>query len=361
MVDALSMLATSLEATSHIKALTADPANESIFADAQLFCFQQRLCGSREVAQRVNKIMTDLSNCPHPTATQDKATLVQTLCPGTIYHGCLTLHKQRVIDQDANLQAAQHQLAEKAAHAAAAEAAKALHSKQSCLNPPCPKARILATDHNGSPTVRVSAEGTPTLYHDYCGRSCATAHEVHKQVQQFLAANNSRASHSFQPAAPSSMFPNPSDVHASSSGTPPSFGLQPPRLSASQSAVAGLTAWLGMPGLFSLETGGSIVAKLVSAGNDSDGPVATFQGADGTVLEGIRTARANAALIELRTALNTPDSADGDLELARYFEAAVKDYPQYPHEVSNRNRTGLDHRTTLLDPPCAAASPTTSF
>ena len=328
MVAALKCVERSDLTQFHIETLTAYPTSKLAFHAAQLFCFTQKLSSDINVAREVNEVMVDLASCSHDSAVQNSAALVSALGPGTIYHGYLSLHKQRVLDHDANKRAAEQRLADDAAKEAVALAAKDADSKKACGNPACNHLRCIS-ESGGKVLVRIDMNGTPTCYHDFCCSGCRIEHQVAIQVQRQLKELDTRSS-------PSNVDRIPVTPHR----TVPAYGLQHPRHTPELAAQAqSLTPWLGMVGLFTLANGTDVAAKLVSSDQDAEGPLATFQTIDGSALLGVRLARAVKSFQRLRSALATPDSVEGDEEMVRYFDSAVKDMPAYANAsgiVANR-------------------------
>ena len=319
MLEALECVARSSLTTFHKETLKAFPTSKMAFHAAQLHCLTQELSSDIQVARKVNELIVDLANCAHNTAASNSAALLSSLCPGTLYQAFLSLHHQRILDHDANKRAAAQLLADKAAKAAVAHAAKDADSKTSCSNPACNHLRCVS-ESGGELVLRTDIHGVPSYFHDFCSNACNMSYQVAVQVkhqlQLHLDTHNVQASADSTPKAP----------HR----TGPAYGLQHPRHTHEMAVQAqSLTPWLGMVGLFTLANGADVAAKLVASDQDAEGPIATFQTIEGQALLGVRLARAVKSFERLRSALATPDSVVGDEEMVRYFDSAVNDLPAY--------------------------------
>ena len=318
MADALKCVERSDLSQFHAETLKAYPTSEMAFQAAQLFCFTQKLSSHMNVAREVNEVMVDLANCSHESAADNSAALVSALGPGTLYHAYLSLHKQRILDHDAKMRAAEQRLADDAAKEAVALAAKDADSKKTCGNPACNHLRCIS-ESGGKVLVRTDMNGTPSCFHDFCCNNCRIEHQVAIQVQRQLKELDTRN-------GPSIVDSTPKAPHR----TGPAYGLQHPRHTHEMAVQAqSLTPWLGMVGLFTLANGADVAAKLVASDQDAEGPIATFQTIEGQALLGVRLARAVKSFERLRSALATPDSVVGDEEMVRYFDSAVNDLPAY--------------------------------
>ena len=328
------------DANAHLERLKNYYFSEIANAEAYVFMLEMKIDKAKaETVAAVCKLTFDLERCPHSDAPQTKAQLQINLCPGTIFEGYNVIHKQSVVELQAERLVAKRQVAQRAADVDDARTAMEEQLKEPCTNPECNNCRCLSTERDGgTPLLRKDVNGNPTYVHDYCSRVCLVSHmvkiRVDKETNKIAAFNTPSA---VAASASPTPFPLPNEppvaivqqtaLGPNSFTTPPRFGTNAPRRTKEQLDSDGMSTLIGLPGSFKVNPDPlkphqfiTVRAKLQFAESGPHGHTATFVSKSGLIIPKIDTTRATQAFLHLRSGLATPDSLEGDCELVKLYD-----------------------------------------